>query len=117
MDRFDVKSFREKYGLNQIQLAAKLGLTERSVRRWEIEKVNPSPNAIRQLERVRKEIEKTQRTHDLQQQAARSTDAQTDLGPRRRTPQLPVYDGRDRDDRSTNDDPVPVAAVLPSFGR
>lgn len=121
MDRFDVKAFRERYGLSQIQLANKLGLTERSVRRWEVEKVNPAPNAVRQLKRVKLDIERTakaEETRARQQQAPHVGQRQREQeqqGPRRRAFQSDNSNS-DSDSDSLSLD-LPLAAVLPSFGR
>lgn len=115
MERFDVKALREKYGLSQLQLAERLGLTERSVRRWEIEQINPAPNAVRQLERVKRELkqaradEKASQQRQLEQHlGSGSGNGNGDgNGPRRLPASLP----------NDTDESPSIAAVLPSFER
>lgn len=62
--RIDVRGLREKHGLSQPELARRLGVSDRSVRRWEIDVVDPSPMAVSHLKRVEAELE---------EQAARRT--------------------------------------------
>ena len=45
-----VRSLRERMGLTQEKLAAKLGVTFASVNRWENGKAKPSPLALKQVE-------------------------------------------------------------------
>ncbi len=45
-----VKSIRERLGLSQEKLAAKLGVTFTSVNRWENGRRKPSPLAMRNIE-------------------------------------------------------------------
>ena len=44
-----VRSLRERLGLTQEKLAAKLGVTFASVNRWENCKTKPSPLALKQI--------------------------------------------------------------------
>lgn len=44
-----VRSLRERLGLTQEKLAAKLGVTFTSVNRWENGKTKPSPLALKQI--------------------------------------------------------------------
>ena len=45
-----VKELRNRLGLTQEKLAAKLGVTFPTVNRWENNKAKPSPLALKQLE-------------------------------------------------------------------
>ncbi len=47
-----VKSLREKLGLSQEKLAARLGVTFSSVNRWENGHTKPSPLAVQKLEEL-----------------------------------------------------------------
>jgi len=44
-----VRQLRDRLGLSQEKLAAKLGVTFTSVNRWENGKAKPSPLALRQI--------------------------------------------------------------------
>jgi ribosome-binding protein aMBF1 (putative translation factor) len=49
-----IKAFRQKHGLSQVQLAAKLRVEETTVQRWEAGDCNPASylkRALRDLER------------------------------------------------------------------
>jgi len=50
----DVKQLREKLGLTQEQLAYKLGVTTKTVNRWEMGRAKPSPLAVAQLVQLEK---------------------------------------------------------------
>lgn len=58
--RVDVRGLREKHGLSQPELARQLGVSERSVRRWEVETVDPSPLAHKGLRALQSELEARQ---------------------------------------------------------
>lgn len=47
--RFDVAAYRERTGQTQHELADDLGVTPRSIRRWELEGIEPSPMALKLL--------------------------------------------------------------------
>jgi len=48
----DIKQLREKLGLTQEQLAHQLGVTVKTVNRWETGKAKPSPLAVKQLSQL-----------------------------------------------------------------
>ena len=52
------KRLRTTMGLTQEQFAAKVGVTFSTVNRWENNKGKPSPLAMKQIEELRKEIQK-----------------------------------------------------------
>lgn len=45
----EIKQLRRELGLTQEQLAHKLGVTVKTVNRWEMGRAKPSPLALRQL--------------------------------------------------------------------
>lgn len=53
--RFDVKGLRKRLGLDQDELAALIHSTERSIRRWEREGINPHRTAIALMKRLEAE--------------------------------------------------------------
>lgn len=42
-----ISGLRQQLGLSQERLAAQLGVSFQTVNRWENQRVNPSPNAVR----------------------------------------------------------------------
>lgn len=48
--RIDVVALRSRCGYSQAGLAEALGVSERSIRRWELAEADPSPMAIRHLQ-------------------------------------------------------------------
>lgn len=62
----DLRKLREKAGLSQTELAAKLGVDARTIRRWEDRKHSPHRVYLRMLNRIlgqltNKKIEKGER--------------------------------------------------------
>lgn len=135
MERHDVRKFRDRHGLSQADLAGKVGVTDRTVRRWENGRVNPSPVVHGQLQRVRQELEASMGAHTptpnqsaapvrKSPMAAPRTPtpksvgekripkgaALTKSGPQRRVAHLP---GDIEGERTL----APLAGVLPSMGR
>lgn len=121
MERHDVRAFREKHGLSQSQLANRLNTTERTVRRWEVEKVNPSPNATKQLKRVAKEEADRKNGHTSASASPTPTHDLPSDAPRRRAPQLPTPNAKTvahlPGDTEGARRLAPLAAVLPSMGK
>jgi ribosome-binding protein aMBF1 (putative translation factor) len=59
---FDVKAFRERWGLTQVQLAKKLHMSNHAVSRWENGHAHPQRSSIRLLKILeRKLIQKEKR--------------------------------------------------------
>ena len=60
MDQQDVpkmvRELRAALGLTQEQFAAKIGVTVATVNRWENDKGKPYPLAMRQLEKLQKQL-------------------------------------------------------------
>jgi len=54
-----IKALRAKLGLTQEQFAAKVGVTWSTVNRWENGRGKPSPLALKQVESLREESEKS----------------------------------------------------------
>ena len=108
--RVDVRGMRDRMGLSQIQLADKLGIHERTVRRWEEGRIHPSPMAMANIKRMQQEYNSHTPTGSggSGQSAPSSSSSPSDTGPSRRVAHLP-------DDRSNR--LAPLAAVLPSLGR
>lgn len=94
--RVDVRGLREKHGLSQPELARRLGVSERSVRRWEVETVDPSNLAHRSLKALLQEL-------DSKSQG----DAPTRRPAKLPTDEMPAATSAGR----------PLGAVLPSMGR
>lgn len=83
--RFDVAAYRTRTGQSQSQLADDLGVTSRSIRRWELAETDPSPMALKLLQdhKTKFEASDARQTND-------DTPAQTEpSGPRRRAAVLP----------------------------
>ena len=51
-----VRELRAALGLTQEQFAAKIGVTVATVNRWENDKGKPYPLAMRQLEKLQKQL-------------------------------------------------------------
>ena len=60
MDQQDIpkmtRELRAALGLTQEQLAAKIGVTVATVNRWENDRGKPYPLAMRQLEKLQKQL-------------------------------------------------------------
>ena len=56
MNSIAIKILREKLGLSQEKFAARLGVTFRTVNRWERELSKPSPLALNRLEEIQREL-------------------------------------------------------------
>lgn len=82
--RFDVAAYRERTGQTQNELADDLGVTPRSIRRWELEGIEPSPMALKLLNdhKTRFESSDAPTSND-------SPDTTPSSGPRRRAAILP----------------------------
>ena len=52
----DVKQLRGRLGLTQEQLAHKLGVTVKTVNRWEMGRAKPSPLAVKQLSQLSEQV-------------------------------------------------------------
>lgn len=50
--RINVARLRERLGMSQAEMAKHLGATERSIRRWENDTIDPSPMATGALRRL-----------------------------------------------------------------
>lgn len=48
----DLKKLRERAGLSRTELAAKVGVSERTIRRWEDRKNIPHPERMKKLNRI-----------------------------------------------------------------
>lgn len=48
----NLKKLRERAGLNHTELAAKVGVSERTIRRWEDGKNIPHPERMKKLNRI-----------------------------------------------------------------
>jgi len=48
----DLKKLRERAGLNRTELAAKIGVRERTIRRWEEGDNIPHPERMKKLNRI-----------------------------------------------------------------
>ena len=55
---FDVKAFRQRMGLTQVELAKLLGASERAVRRWEHPTHSMAPRRVFRNQMVRMELER-----------------------------------------------------------
>lgn len=53
-----VKELRRRMGLSQEKFAAEVGVTASTVNRWENERGNPSPLAVKQIEALKAQIKK-----------------------------------------------------------
>lgn len=53
-----VKKLRITLGITQEQFAAKIGVTFSTINRWENGKGKPSPLAMKQIEELRKKLQK-----------------------------------------------------------
>lgn len=56
--KIDIKNIRKRLKLTQEQLAQKLGVTWVTINRWENGKFNPSPLAIREIQRLIEEVKR-----------------------------------------------------------
>lgn len=121
MERHDVRKFRDRHGLTQSQLAQKVGVSPRSVRRWETTGINPSDGAHSKLQSVRDEMEAKMNQPPAPADAKPTRrppvppgkgapPAGLSSGPKRRVAHLP---GDQQGERTL----APLAAVLPSMGR
>ena len=59
MNAEDIKALREKLGLTQEALAREVHVSFSTVNKWENNKQSPSPMAVGNLERLRKEYDKS----------------------------------------------------------
>jgi len=50
-----IRSLREALGLTQAELGKRLGVTNISVYRWEAGMLHPNPDAVKQLEKMRRD--------------------------------------------------------------
>lgn len=117
--RIDIKSLRDRFGLSQPELAKRLGVGERSVRRWEAGLVDPSPMAVQAIQRFADEADKSSRKDAARRSPGRASGEDIGTAPptneseapkRRPVAHLPG------DERGA-DRLAPLAAVLPSMGR
>ncbi len=65
----NIKELRKQLKLTQEKLAQRLGVSAMTVRRWESGKNNPSSLALRELERLKETICKTNRSAEKEPKA------------------------------------------------
>lgn len=53
-----VKELRARMGLSQEKFAAEVGVTASTVNRWENQRGNPSPLAVKQIETLKEQLGK-----------------------------------------------------------
>lgn len=111
--RVNVHQLRTRLGLSQPQFAKRIGVTERTVRRWENSGVGPSRSAAESLARADDRPSGDRHSN--------SNNNNNNNGPTRRAPHLPAPNASTvahlPGDEAGATRLAPLAAVLPSLTR
>lgn len=116
--RIDIRALRDRYGLTQQEIADRMGVGVRSIKRWEGGHVDPSPMALHMIQQWAEQQDRSGRKGSASRQASSPGRASgEDIGkappsneseaPRRRPV---VHLPEDHSERL-----APLAAVLPSM--
>ncbi len=102
--RINVTTLRERLGLNQKELAARLHTSERTVSRWETAATDPLPMAANQLQLLVEEADRLERERD------QARGSMGESRPRRR----PLPDSTNRTNTTTAEAPARRVFGVPS---